>query len=217
MQITDSEIQQYAERHTSALEGAIGDVYRSIQLHTANPHQSSTPYQGLLLQMLSRMVKPQRAVEIGVFAGFSAINIAEGLRPDGMLYAIEADEECAAMIEQNLREAGVEDKVKLCIGPALDIIGHLPDALDFVFVDADKRNYLNYYEQILPKMRTGGVLVFDNMLWYGNVLKADADAETEVIKQLNDRITSDERVRNILLPIRDGLMLCEKCESADSQ
>ncbi len=203
----------YCEHHTSAPDKALQDIYRSIALHTVNPNMSSSPYQGVLLQMLTQLVSPTLAVEVGSYAGYGAVSIARGLPPAGKLHVIEANEEYEQMIRRHSQMAGVEERIQLHIGQALDLLPTLPDGIGLAFIDADKTNYENYYRLLLPKMRPGGLLILDNMLWYGRVMEAPdtqlrCDRSTRIIQQLNDTITADPRVENILLPLRDGLMLC---------
>lgn len=207
--ITNPDVELYAEEHTSQEDEVLYQINRSIHLHTANPRMSSGPYQGQLLQMLSQMQQPRVAVEIGVFAGYASICMARGLAPDGKLYAVEAEEEFEPMIRRHLAMAEVEDRVEVVVGQALEVIPTLPDEIDLAYLDADKINYLAYYEMIVPKMRNGGLLLIDNILWNGKVLyeQPKGDRETAVLQALNDRVQQDCRVENLLLPIRDGLML----------
>lgn len=207
--ITNPEVELYAESHTSSEDEVLYGINRSIHLHTANPRMSSGPYQGRLLQILSELVAPKVAVEIGVFAGYASICIARGLAQGGRLYAIEADEEFESMIRRHLAEAGVDDRVEVVMAQAKDAIPALPDGIDLAYLDADKVSYLDYYELLVPKMNRGGLLLVDNILWNGKVLfeQPEGDKETIVLQSLNDRIQSDPRVENVLLPIRDGLML----------
>lgn len=218
----DDSIFKYCEDHTSQPSAEINDIYRSIALHTAMPHISSTPYQGQLLRLLSLMVRPRLAVEVGSFAGFGAVHIAQGIPEDGCLHIVEANEECEPLITEHLQQAHVAHKVQLHIGQGADVIPQLPDGIGLAFVDADKLNYERYYDLLLPKMAPGGLLIFDNMLWYGRVMETAetdlrCDRSTRIIQALNSRITADPRVDNILLPLRDGLMICrvreddEKC------
>lgn len=203
----------YLQAHTTPNDADLDDIERSIYLHTANPHQSSDSYQGRFLQFIVSMLQPKVVVELGVYAAFSTSCMAQRLASDGVLYAVEADEERETLIREHLRMAGVGEKVQLCMGKALDVLPTLPDNIDLVFVDADKEHYPDYYERLLPKMRKGGVMLFDNMLWYGKVLdpvqsQLRADREAQIIANLNDTIQQDNRVENILLPIRDGIMMC---------
>lgn len=210
-------IEDYCAQHTSAPDEQLNAIYRSIALHTANPGMSSSPYQGVLLEMITRTLSPTVAIEVGSYAGYGAVCIARGLPQGGILHAIEANEEYEEMILRHAQEAGVQDCIKLHIGQALDILPTLPDGIGLAFIDADKTNYINYYNLILPKMRPGGLILFDNMLWYGRVIEEPktqlrCDRSTRIIQQLGDTLTADPRIQNILLPIRDGLMICRLCE-----
>ena len=206
-------LEDYCARHTTPPDDALAAVYRSVMLHTANPHMASTPYQGTFLQLLASIVQPDIAVEIGTHAGYGALCIARGMRPGGTLHVIEANEEYEAIIRSHAQMAEVSDLIQLHIGQALDILPTLPNNIDLAFIDADKTNYEHYYNIILPKMRPGGLLIFDNMLWYGRVVEEPetqlrCDRSTRIIQHLNDTLTSDPRIQNILLPLRDGLMIC---------
>lgn len=207
--ITNPEVELYAEAHTSEEDEVLYSINRSIHLHTANPRMSSGPYQGRFLQMVSELMRPKRVVEIGVFAGYASICMARGMAEGGRLYAVEADEEFESVIRRHLQMAGVVDRVELAMGHALDVIPTLPDEIDLAYIDADKLNYLNYYELMVPKMRKGGWILIDNILWNGKVLyeQPRGDKDTAVLQQLNDRVQSDPRVENLLLPIRDGVMV----------
>ena len=205
----------YLQSHSTPNDPSLDAIERSIYLHTANPHQSSDAYQGRFLQMLSAMLQPKVVVELGVYAAFSTVCLARGLAEGGRVFAVEADEERESLIREHLSIAGVGEKVQLCMGKALEQLPSLPDAIDLAFVDADKEHYAEYYQLLLPKMRQGGIMLFDNMLWYGKVLdpansQLRADREAQILAQLNDTIQQDPRVENILLPIRDGIMLCRK-------
>lgn len=210
---------RYCEENTSKPDPSLAAVYRSIALHTANPQMASTPYQGMLLQILASVIQPNIAVEIGSHAGYGAVCIAKGMGDRGVLHLVEANEEYEQMILRHAAMTETTQRIQLHIGQALDIIPSLPDGIDMAFVDADKENYPGYYSLLLPKMNKGGILLFDNMLWYGRVCSQPAnpdnasshlrrDRDTRAIAALNSIITSDPRVENILLPVRDGIMLC---------
>ena len=214
-------LEDYCARHTTPPDDALAAVYGSVMLHTANPHMASTPYQGTFLQLLASIVQPDIAVEIGTHAGYGALCIARGMGGRGTLHLVEAEEEYEPLIRQHARTAGLAQRLQLHIGQAADLIPALPDGIGLAYIDADKENYSLYYSLLLPKMKTGGILLFDNMLWYGQVLPLDEnpdaatsqlrrDRDTHAIHALNRLITADPRVDNILLPIRDGLMLCRK-------
>ncbi len=206
------DIEQYAENHTSPELDELQRLNRWTHLKMPRPRMLSGAYQGKLLEMISCMVQPKYVLEIGTYVGYSAICLAKGLQPDGKLYTLEADEELEDIIVDSIHRAGLSQQIQLCIGNALDILPTLSVPFDIAFIDADKINYLNYYEFVLPLMRKGGIILFDNILWSGKVLYEPhkGDKETLVLKELNEKIQTDTRVENILLPIRDGLMLCRK-------
>ena len=160
--------------------------------------------------MLSTLKRPKLAVEIGSFMGYSTICIARGLAEGGVLHAVEGNEEYENPLRENLAKAGVPERVCLHVGDAKAVIPALPDGIELAFVDADKQSYIDYYRMLLPKLATGALLVFDNVLWYGNVTSNRHAPETEAIRELNDLVTKEEQVLNLLLPVRDGLMLCVK-------
>jgi caffeoyl-CoA O-methyltransferase len=174
--------------------------------------------QGTFLRMISRMVKPFRILEIGTFTGYSAINLAAGLtdRPankfsSAILHTIEVDPELEKIIRKYLKEAGVEEKVVLHIGNAMEIVPTLEEPWDLVFIDADKPNYLNYYKMLIDRLSPGGLIIADNALWDGKVLNPDTRSrDTRGIIEFNDFVQNDDRVENVLLPLRDGLMMIQK-------
>ena len=176
------------------------------------PRMLSGAYQGKLLEMISCMVQPSRVLEIGAYVGYSAICLAKGLKQDGLLHTIEADEELEDIITKAIADANLNDKIILHIGEALNVLPTINEMFDLVFIDADKINYINYYEQVLPMVRQGGIIILDNILWSGKVVceQPKLDKETATLMQLNDLVQNDPRVENILLPIRDGLMICRK-------
>jgi predicted O-methyltransferase YrrM len=169
--------------------------------------------QGAFLTLLVRLVGARRAVEIGTFTGYSAISIARGLAPDGQLLCCDVNEEWTAIARRYFARAGLADRITLRLGPAIDTLQTLPAApeLDFAFVDADKTSYVAYYEALLPRLRPGALLVFDNVLWGGQVIDAgDRSEETTGIRALNDHVARDRRVESVMLPVADGLTLVRK-------
>jgi caffeoyl-CoA O-methyltransferase len=171
------------------------------------------PEQGSLMTLLARLIGARTAIEIGTFTGYSALCLARGLQPDGHLLACDVSEEWTAIARRYWARAGIDHKIELRIGPALDTLRSLPPdtAFDLAFIDADKPSYPAYYEEVLPRLRPGGLLLVDNVLWSGHV--ADplvTDANTQALRQLNDRIASDPRVEAVMLPIADGLTLARK-------
>lgn len=208
--IIDPDASAYAEAHTTAEDATLYALNRWAHLHTAQPQMMAGAYQGRLLHLLCAAMQPRVVVELGSFVGYSTICLARGLAADGRLFAIEAEEEYEPCLRRHLHEAGVDDRVEVCIGRASEVLPTLDVEVDLAYVDADKTNSLSYYEALLPKMRRGGMIVVDNVLWGGKVLSAEADndRDTRTMRELNDHIQSDPRVENLLLPVRDGLMLC---------
>jgi predicted O-methyltransferase YrrM len=176
------------------------------------PRMLSGEVQGKFLEMISYMIRPQKILEIGTFTGYSAICLAKGLAEKGKLQTIEADPEIADFASGYFSKSGYADKIVQHIGNALEIVPKLGDIFDLVFIDADKENYLNYYKMVLPKLRKGGFILADNALWDGKVTKKSyySEKETLGIREFNDHVQSDERVENVLVSIRDGIMMIRK-------
>ena len=168
--------------------------------------------QGRLLSIFSKMMQPKRILEIGAYTGYSAICFAEGLHPKGRIDTVEINEELNSIQDKYWELSGLKDRIQRFNGKALEVIPTLEDSYDMVFIDADKENYLEYYELILPKVRPGGLILIDNVLWTGKVTEEikGHDPETKALKALNELIQEDDRVSNILLPVRDGIMMAMK-------
>jgi predicted O-methyltransferase YrrM len=168
--------------------------------------------QGGFLTMISKMLKPVNILEIGTFTGYSALCLAEGLQPNGELHTIEIDEELEEIITKYFNLSEHKEKLHKHIGNALEIIPALNKVWDLVFIDAEKTEYLQYYEMVLPHVKNGGFILIDNVLWNGKVIEpvAEHDAETQTIVEFNHFIQNDSRVNNLILPLRDGLLLIEK-------
>jgi predicted O-methyltransferase YrrM len=176
------------------------------------PRMLSGHLQGRFLKMISCMVNPSQILEVGTFTGYSSICLAEGLKDGGMVHTIDINEELTPMVLRYIKESGMENKIKTYTGNALNIIPVLNHTFDLVFIDADKENYSKYYELVINKVRRGGFIVADNVLWSGKVTDPAfrKDEETKAIMEYNDMITRDPRVENVLVPIRDGLMIARK-------
>lgn len=208
------EIKDYIESITSPSDDVLQAIERWAHLHTAQPQMLCGAYEGRLLTMLCRSVNAKCAVEIGAFVGYSTICIAHGLANGGTLHTFEVNEEYESVIKKHLSTAKVYDSVTIHIGDAKQQIPNVftdnSCKIDFAFVDADKRHTKDYYDMLIPRMRKGGIIVVDNVLWGRKVLDLDKnkDIDTRLINAFNEYVQSDKRVENIILDIRDGLLIC---------
>jgi caffeoyl-CoA O-methyltransferase len=205
-------IEAYAGSHTSAEPEILSRLSRATHLRTHMPQMLSGHLQGTLLRMICQMLSPSMVLEIGTFTGYSAICLASGLPGDGVLHTLEINPEMKEFALQYFIEAGLESKIVMHIGHALEILPGLPGPFDLVFIDADKDNYIAYFDMALEKTRSGGWIIADNTLWYGRVLQTIApnDKETAGIVAFNDYVQAHPGVENLLLPVRDGLMIMRK-------
>jgi predicted O-methyltransferase YrrM len=175
------------------------------------PRMLSGHYQGKLLSMISKLVNPERILEIGTFTGYATLCLAEGLRENGRIYTIDINLELEDMVRSNFKKSDLNSKIMYQIGDAKEILPTLNETFDLVFIDADKKNNATYYEMIIDKVRSGGLILVDNVLWSGKVLdEAVSDQKTSFISQFNERVSSDQRVEKLILPVRDGLFLIRK-------
>ncbi len=204
--------EQYILSHTDAEPDYLKKVNRATHLRMMNPRMLSGHFQGRVLTMFCKMIQPKFVLELGTFTGYSALCMAEALDDDGILHTIECDDELEDFIIQNFKGSEHGHKIKLHIGNALTEIVKLDEIFDLVFIDADKREYLAYYEAVLPKLRSGGFIFADNTLWDGKVLKPveQNDRQTIEIKLFNYFVAADMRVEKVMLPLRDGLTVIRK-------
>ena len=206
---------EYAEQHSTPEYPLLDRLNRETHLTQVYPHMLAGHMQGMLLRFISQMIKPRRILEIGTFTGYSAINLAMGLHSlpseECILHTIEINPEQEEIIQKYLAEAGLEKKVILHIGEALKIIPKLDETWDLVYIDADKPNYLNYYKLVFDRVKPGGFILADNALWDGKVLEPNTRSrDTKGIIEFNELVQKDDRVENLLLPFRDGLMIVRK-------
>jgi caffeoyl-CoA O-methyltransferase len=203
--------QQYAEKFTSSGDELLSAVHQQTNELHAHAHMSSGILQGKFLELISRILQPVRILEIGTFTGYSALCLAKGLPQDGLLHTIEVRAEDADTAQRNFNLSDARDKIFLHKGKAADIIPGLNEVWDLVFIDADKVNYTEYYKMVLPLVRTGGIIIADNVLFHGEVLEKDIKGKNaKAIQAFNEYLRKDERVEKVLLTIRDGLMLILK-------
>ena len=210
--LISDEIEDYCEKHSSKEEDLLYQLYRETYQKTLRPRMISGHIQGLFLQMISNLVKPKRILELGTFTGYSTICLAKGLTNDGLIYTIEEEPELEYIIHKYLHQTPFYSKVKLMIGKALDFIPSLHETWDIIYIDADKTNYLNYYKILLPSLSKNGILLADNVLWSGKILNhpSSDDKETKALSEFNEYVKNDNNVTNLLLPLRDGIMIVQK-------
>ncbi len=211
----DANLDRYIESHSSGEPEWLYRLNRLTNLRLLNGRMCSGAVQGRLLKMLTGMIAPRRALELGTFSGYSALCIAEGMAADGRLDTVEADDELEDFIREGFAHAPAEiaDKITLHIGSALEAVGGMePESYDFIFIDADKREYTAYYRAVMPLLRPGGYILADNTLWDGHVIDPayDRDRQTMGVRRFNDTVASDPGVEKVLIPLRDGLTLIRK-------
>lgn len=204
------ELEDYIVSLTSPEPEYLKRLTRETYLNILMPNMLSGHLQGRFLSLMSHMIRPQNILEIGTFTGYSALCFAEGLTENGKLTTIDINEELEDMVRRYIKEADMEDKVFPIYGNALGIIPELREVFDVVFIDADKVNYSQYYDLVINKIRPGGFIIADNVLWKGKVLNLPTDKDTRAIVEFNQKIYEDARVDNTIINIRDGLMIIRK-------
>ena len=212
MDFLDEKLSTYVEAHTQAEPELLAELNRETWAKVIMPRMLSGHLQGQVLAMFSKMIQPKRILEIGTYTGYSALCLAEGLQPDGKLITIDINEELAAMVSRYISKSPFAEKITALTGDAAKLIPQLDETFDIVFIDADKENYSRYYDIVFDKVRKGGYIIADNVLWSGNVIKEKngMDEETIAIDYYNKKIQDDDRVENVLFPVRDGLMVARK-------
>lgn len=212
MDIISAEIQGYAENFTFGENEILRELRRKTDSERNDKQMLSGFYQGRLLSMLSRMIAPRRILEIGTFMGYSALCLAEGLTVDGKIITLDIDEETNRTANEFWAKTEYQNKIESILGNAGEIISTLDETFDLVFIDADKPSYADYYDAVFPKLRIGGVIIADNVLRGGKVLEVETsdDEDTVALHKFNRKVQSDERVSNVLLAVRDGLMIVRK-------
>lgn len=207
----NKKLEQYIEDHSSPEDPVLEDLYRQTHIRFVNPNMVSGHLQGKLLELISCMISPENILEIGTFTGYSAICLSKGLRPGGKLITIELNDELSAFAQSFFCRAGADAKITQLTGKAQDIIPGLNHMFDLVFIDADKREYIDYYNLIIDKVKPGGFILADNVLWGGKVVeKETTDLQAQGIINFNKMIRNETKIENVIIPIRDGLMLIRK-------
>lgn len=213
MEFIDEELLRYSEEHTTAESDLLHRINRETHLNVMKPRMLSGHLQGRLLSLYSKMIRPHQILEIGTYTGYSALCMAEGLQEGGTLHTVDKNEELEDRVRGYFDESGYGQQMKLYIGNALEIVPTIDAVFDLVFIDADKINYGRYYDMVIDRVRPGGYIIADNVLWSGKVLekyRKRLDEDTKAVMDFNLHVHQDERVENILLPVRDGLLIARK-------
>lgn len=213
MEFIDPALLAYCEAHTSEEDALLKKITRETQAKVLMPRMLSGHLQGKMLEFFTKMIQPDTILEIGTYTGYSGVCLARGLKKRGKLITLDINDELETMVRGFFEESGLADQIDYRLGNALEIIPTLSGPFDLVFIDADKFNNANYFDLIIDKVRPGGIILTDNVLWSGKVLVAEGqkiDKDTKAILDFNDKIQNDPRVENVLLPIRDGIMMARK-------
>jgi predicted O-methyltransferase YrrM len=212
MDFLPENIAVYSERYTKEEPESLQNLTRDTYLKVLAPRMLSGHVQGRFLSFISHLMKPKYILEIGTYTGYSALCLAEGLQADGKLITIDRNEELESILDLHVRKSKYKDQIDIHFGEAIAIIPTLPNDVDLVFIDADKPNYGNYFDLIIDKIRPGGIILADNVLWSGKVVEEikENDKSTLAIDAFNKKVHEDPRVENVLLPIRDGIMALRK-------
>lgn len=212
MEFIDSALDKYVCEHTSKESEVLYLLNRETHLNVLQPRMLSGHFQGRALSMIAKMIRPRRILELGTYTGYSAICLAEGLKDGGELITIDTNDELHEMVKRYIDFSGNVERIKPLLGNAMELIDQLEGEFDLVFIDADKSNYLNYYEKLIDRIPSGAYILIDNVLWSGKVLNEGKpnDLDTQVLQELNRKVVHDERVEVVLFPIRDGLSLIRK-------
>jgi predicted O-methyltransferase YrrM len=212
MEIIQAVAGKYSEAYSSPLNGLAKEVYNDTCAYHPGAHMISGQVQGSLLQTISMIMQPRYILEIGTFTGFSGLCLAAGLHPEGVLHTIECRSDDAAKAQHYFNRSSFSDRIKLHVGDARQIIPEIPHIWDLVFIDADKTSYITYYELVLPRLSTRGLIIADNVLFHGQVLVENIKGKNAIaINDFNKHVQADSRTEQVILTVRDGLMFIRKC------
>jgi predicted O-methyltransferase YrrM len=212
MEFISPELSNYCETYTSAESEILKQLNRETHLKVVSPRMLSGHLQGRFLSFISKLQRPELIVEIGTYTGYSALCLSEGLTEKGRLISIDVNEETSAFAKSFIQKTEFSNKIELVLADAKEYIPTIKEAIDLVFIDADKKNYLNYYHLVIDQLKPGGLIIADNVLWSGKITMPESsmDKETQALHEFNKFVQQDERVENMLLPVRDGLMVVRK-------
>ena len=210
MEFLPEVIEDYATAHTTEEPQLLAELNRETWANVMIPRMLSGHLQGRILSLFSKLVNPENILEIGTYTGYSALCLAEGLKPNGSLQTLDINEECTSVADRYFKKSNFSKNIIQHIGDALEIIPNLNYNFQLAFIDADKKNYSNYFDAIIEKMDIGGLIIADNVLWSGKVTKEEKDYESIALDKYNKKMLNSDRVETILLPVRDGLMISRK-------
>ena len=213
MDFIDNKILDYALLHSDNESDLLKELARETYQKILQPRMLSGPLQGRFLSLLSKIIQPKTILEVGTFTGYGTLCLAEGLQKDGLLHTIDINEELIDFQKKYFNRSDYKDQIKCHLGAAKGVISKLDLSYDLIFLDADKANYLNYFNLLIPKLNPKGILIADNVLWSGKVLEETTsikDVDTPALKEFNEHVKNDQRVETLLLPLRDGLTICRK-------
>ena len=210
MELLTEGLQTYLEQHCESEPELLRYINRETHLKVPMPRMLSGHYQGRVLSFLSKIVFPNRILEIGTFTGYATLCLAEGLTEDGVIHTIDVNEELEERVQQYFKTSRFSHQIKYHIGNAINIIPQLDEVFDIVFIDADKKNNDTYYDIVFDKVRKGGLIIVDNVLWSGKITSGASDKDTENIRRFNDKVSNDQRAEKLILPVRDGIFIIRK-------
>ncbi len=212
MEFISKELDNYVCEHTDKETDLLYELNRKTHLEILKPRMLSGHFQGRVLSLFSKMIQPKRILEIGTYTGYSALCLAEGLQIDGKLYTIDVNEELEQFAKHFFDKSEFKNQIIQLIGDAKDIIPSIDEQFDIVFIDADKKSYVDYYDMVFPMVKVGGYIMADNVLWSGKITEDydKTDKDTRKLMDFNNKVHADSRVENVLFPIRDGIMIARK-------
>lgn len=210
MEIPKDDLQAYLEQYCDTEPELLSFVSRETHLKVSRPRMLSGHYQGRVLSLFSKLVAPRRILEIGTFTGYATLCLAEGLTSDGLIHTIDVNEELEERVRSFFDKSELRDKIVYHLGDAAGIIPSLNEVFDIVFIDADKKSNETYYDMVFDRVRPGGLIITDNVLWYGKITAGATDMRSQKIRGFLDKVVNDCRVEKLVLPVRDGLLITRK-------
>jgi len=210
MEFISEDLKNYLIKYCDPEDELLKSIDRETNLKVSMPRMLSGHYQGRVLSMISKMISPDRILEVGTFTGYATLCLAEGLTENGKIHTIDVNAELEDMVRDSFNKSPFKEKIKYHLGDASTIIPQLNEVFDIVFIDADKKNNGSYYNLVIDKLRSGGIIIVDNVLWSGKVLEKKLDQNTTIIANFNKMVIKDQRVEKLILPVRDGLFIVRK-------